>query len=85
MQPVGLVDGRDDVLCYYHAKLVGGFIDVRGGMKRPRTVSTSDVLTDEQREIAHTLKILGAPDWVVTRAMTRGLFFRREERARLSA
>lgn len=58
--------------CYYHEKLVLGLIDAEWTGFISRGVSKAQVVSDEQMELARTLKELGAEPEVVQRALTRG-------------
>ena len=71
MQPVGLVEGAEDGLCYFHAKKKAGLIEHL--MSGRRTVSSSDLLSDEQLEVAQALRALGAPEGVVSQAIQKDL------------
>jgi hypothetical protein len=87
-QPVSLVASSDKEkgLCFYHAKIVTGLIDVRGitparGRARAQ-LKGSDVVSDEQREWAGILRKLDAPPEIVQRAMTKELSFGHGGKAR---
>lgn len=73
-----MTDERSKDLCYYHGKIVEGLVDARGvvvppGARRPH-VKGSDVVSDEQREMAAMLRQMGAPREVVQQAMTKELY-----------
>jgi hypothetical protein len=73
--PVGQVDGADDDLCYYHSKIVAGWIDARELAAGHGSVGVrrGDVLSAEQAEIADVLRKLGAPEWVIQRSLSKQL------------
>ena len=57
---------EDGVLCYWHAKVLAGLIDTQD---HRRQAARFDVLSHEQRELAEALRVLGAQDWVIERAL----------------
>jgi hypothetical protein len=63
---------RGEVLCYYHAKIKTGLFDPRdillGGRK---TIYASDVVSDEQHELAGALRKMGAAPEVVRMALAK--------------
>lgn len=70
--PVGLVEGQADGLCYFHWKGVNGLIGARDLVAKVG-IRSSDVVSSEMAEIAEVLKKLGAPPWVIERALTKRL------------
>jgi hypothetical protein len=70
-QSVSQLD-RGDGLCYYHAKIKAGLFDPRdilvGGRK---TIYASDVVSDEQHELARALRQMGAEPEVVRMALAK--------------
>jgi hypothetical protein len=73
----------DERHCYFHSKVEAGLIeleDTSGGWIRrvhrqvrraARTVGPADVVTDEQREVASLMRVLGAPEYVIDGALAR--------------
>jgi hypothetical protein len=72
----------DAELCTYDEKVRDGLItpDVQGYGRRwttakprrsPQTVAASDVVTDEQLEVARLMRAMGADEHVVTRALAK--------------
>lgn len=73
----------DQAFCYFHDKVRAGLIELgdtagswmgrvhRQGRRSARTVGPADVVTDEQREVAGLMRVLGAPEHVIDGALAR--------------